>query len=65
MEPNWDKVVAAKLRAAGFTQGQIGFAVGEIAEHRQIADLQGYIRGFNKGYEKATIKTPTPYCWEM
>ena len=49
---SWDKFVTIKLIEKGFTREQAGIVVGLIAEERQVADLQGYQRGFNAGYAK-------------
>lgn len=50
----WDKEEAAKLRQEGFTQDNIGFILGRIAEHRMNADRDGYIRGYNNSKDSAT-----------
>lgn len=44
---NWDREEAEKLRKEGLTQEQIGFVLGRIAEHRQIADREGWHRGYS------------------
>lgn len=53
MELNWDKDAAAKLRELGLSWDHAMIAVGLIAEHRQMADRDGYNRGFESGYEFA------------
>ena len=53
---SWDKEVASKFRALGLNQEQIGMVIGEIAEHRQHADRQGFTRGFDNGFNHAMDK---------
>lgn len=53
---HWDKKQAVELRKLGFTEEQIMIVIGAIAEHRQLADREGYIRGYNTGYEDASTK---------
>jgi hypothetical protein len=48
---HWDQETAAKLRQLGLNQEQIGVIIGIIAEYRQNMDRQGYIRGYNDGFE--------------
>jgi hypothetical protein len=48
---NWDKDLTRTLVQQGLSWDHARIAVGETAEHRQIADRQGYIRGFNDGAE--------------
>lgn len=50
---HWDKEVTRQLMQQGLTREQAGFVVGVIAERQQIADLQGYTRGYNDGYAAA------------
>jgi hypothetical protein len=50
------KEVASKFRALGFNQEQIGMVIGEIVEHRQHADRQGFTRGFENGFNHAMDK---------
>ena len=50
----WDKECAHQLRSAGLNQDQIGIVIGIIAEHRQRADNQGFVRGYESGFEGAT-----------
>jgi hypothetical protein len=38
---NWDKIVSASLRKENFTEDQIGQVITLLAEHRQIAYMQG------------------------
>lgn len=52
----WDKVLTKQLVDAGLDWEKARFVVGIIAEQRQIADHQGYTRGFNDGYKEAEIK---------
>lgn len=47
---HWDQEEAAKLRKLGLNQEQIGAVLGIIAEHRQVADREGVIRGYDSGY---------------
>lgn len=49
----WDKQITQKLVNLGLSWEHARIAVGEIAEQRQIADRQGYIRGYNDGYKAA------------
>jgi hypothetical protein len=49
----WDKEETQNLMQLGLTFEQAKIAIGRIAEHRQIADLQGYKRGFDSGYNDA------------
>lgn len=55
----WDHKTAVFLRTSGFTQDQIGIVLGLIAEHRQTADAQGVMRGFQSGFD-AALKSKTP-----
>lgn len=50
---HWDKELTAKLISFGFTREQAGVIVGEVAEHRQIADREGYRRGYLDGIDEA------------
>ncbi len=52
----WDKEMTARLVSMGLTWDKAREVVGVIAEERQIADREGYIRGFNNGHTDA-IKT--------
>lgn len=56
METGWDKALAQKLRTLKFSQEQIGVILGEVAEQRQASDRQGYVRGYNLGYEEGFNK---------
>lgn len=47
----WDRECAHQLRLAGLNQDQIGIVIGMIAEHRQRADNQGFVRGYESGFE--------------
>jgi hypothetical protein len=55
-DTGWDKVITKQLVDAGLDWDKARFVVGMIAEQRQIADRQGYIRGYNCGYADATQK---------
>lgn len=57
---SWDKVLCEKLRSWGVSREQAGLIVGEVAEQRQIADRQGYNRGFDSGYNDAMDKLTRP-----
>lgn len=49
MDPQWDKKLCNKIRGELGLSHEVAMAiVGEVAEHRQTAYLQGYNRGFNK-----------------
>ncbi len=56
MEQHWDKRITGELLKLGLNREQAGAVIGIIAEERQIADLNGYKRGFNSGYENAEEK---------
>jgi hypothetical protein len=51
----WDKELTQKLMDMGFTRDQAGLVVGIVAEERQIADRQGYKRGYNDGHGDASL----------
>jgi hypothetical protein len=53
---NWDKKLTIELNKMGIDREKAGFIVGIIAEERQNADREGYIRGYNNGYNDAEIK---------
>ena len=52
MTKNWDKEAVKRLVALGLTHEQARLTLGEIAEQRQIADLEGYKRGYENGYKR-------------
>lgn len=52
MADHWDKTLTRKLVEAGLSWEHARIAVGEIAEQRQLADHEGYVRGYNSGYEE-------------
>lgn len=54
------KEVASKFRALGLNQEQIGMVIGEIAEHRQHVDRQGFTRGFENGFNHAIESLTRP-----
>ncbi len=56
MEVHWDKHLTNKLTKEGLSWEHARICIGIIAEQRQIADRQGYIRGYNDGYENAENK---------
>ncbi len=53
---SWDREVTKKLVNQGLNWEQARLAVGEIAEQRQIADREGYERGYNNGFSDALKK---------
>ncbi len=56
----WDKRMAKRLTELGVTWEQAGLIVGIICEERMNADLQGYSRGYNRGYADAKKKFDRP-----
>jgi hypothetical protein len=56
MQEAWDKLLASKLLQDGLTFEQAMLVVGIVAEERQIADRDGYIRGYNNGFRDAEKK---------
>lgn len=52
----WDKRLVQELKILGLDREKMGYIIGIIAEQRQIADRQGYIRGYNNGYAHAESK---------
>ena len=48
----WDKEEVQKLVELGLTFEQAKIAIGRIAEHRQVADGEGYNRGFDAGWKE-------------
>ena len=57
---SWDKTLTVKLLSWGVSREQAGLIVGEVAEQRQLADRQGYNRGFDSGYNYAMDKLTRP-----
>lgn len=51
LESDWDKKMTKKLTDLGLSWEHARIVVGEIAEQRQIADREGYSRGYNNGHE--------------
>jgi hypothetical protein len=47
----WDKEETKKLMELGLSWEHARIAVGRIAEHRQIADREGFTRGYDHGFE--------------
>jgi hypothetical protein len=45
----WDKRMVQTLKKEGLTHAQAMIVVGIIAEERQKADREGYVRGYNNG----------------
>lgn len=56
MQANWDKQLTKTLTDLGIDWEKARIVVGIVAEERQIADRQGYHRGFDSGYEFAKNK---------
>lgn len=50
------KQIIAKLINLGLTHEQACFALGVVLDERMNADREGYIRGFNSGYEYAELQ---------
>lgn len=59
----WDKECACQLRSAGLNQDQIGIVIGMLAEHRQRADNQGFVRGYESGFERGAKKLEMLYIY--
>lgn len=51
---SWDHKVAGELRERGLSQEDIGAVIGIIAEHRQMAYLEGLKRGYNNDFLHGT-----------
>lgn len=49
IQEHWDKIVVKKLVALGLSYEHARIVLGEIAEQRQQADREGYMRGYNNG----------------
>lgn len=59
---HWDQKLTAELVEKGLTWEHARIVVGIIAEERQKADRDGYIRGYNNGFadcEKKQTKAPS------
>lgn len=56
MTGEWEKPLTLQLRNLGLSWEQARMAVGIVAEQRQIADREGYVRGYNNGYRDAEEK---------
>jgi hypothetical protein len=54
----WDHEETQKLMELGLSWEHARIAVGRIAEYRQIADREGYERGFEAGCE---WERPSPF----
>lgn len=50
MEQHWEKQLTQQLLDIGLNWEKARLVVGIIAEQRQIADREGYRRGYNLGY---------------
>jgi hypothetical protein len=49
-QPHWDHVATGQLTAAGLTWDHARIAVGLMAEHRQLAWMDGVRSGFESGH---------------
>jgi len=58
-QPHWDHRVTAQLTAAGLSWEHARIAVGLLAEHRQMAWMDGVQRGFESGHAFALSKPNT------
>ena len=47
---NWDKKLTQELMDIGLDWEKARIIVGIVAEERQLADRQGYQRGFENGF---------------
>lgn len=56
MDIGWDKSFAKTLVDNGLDWEKARIVVGLVAEQRQIADREGYTRGYNNGYADAEKK---------
>ena len=50
-ECSWDRKVVQGFMEKGFSHEQAMQVLGEVAEQRQRAYMQGYSKGFNDGAE--------------
>lgn len=57
MPMSWDKKLTQKLTAIGIPWEKAREVIGLIAEERQLADNEGYKRGFEDGFVAAERKT--------
>lgn len=53
---DWEKKLTKELTDNGIEWEKARFVIGIIAEQRQIADREGYIRGYNIGYANGQKK---------
>ncbi len=53
---SWDKKVHNELVSQGLSWEHARIAVGIMAEQRQLADREGYDRGFNDGHKKGMVE---------
>lgn len=51
----WDQDETKILVDLGLSWEHARIAVGRMAEHRQYADRDGYIRGYQNGWDSAVI----------
>lgn len=54
---DWDKNLAAQLRAIGMSHDNAMIVVGIVAEMKQLAYMSGYKKGFDAGHAKGKEKT--------
>jgi len=47
---HWDKTLTKQLVDLGIDWEKARLVVGIIAEQRQVADREGYVRGYNNGH---------------
>lgn len=55
-DQHWDQKLTGRLVEKGLTWEQARVVVGIVAEERQTADHDGYVRGFNDGAESEQKK---------
>ncbi len=53
----WDKKFTQTLVKHGLDWEKARIIMGLVAEERQLADREGYIRGYNQGYADAKTLT--------
>lgn len=52
-KPSWDKQLVITLKERGLTHEHAMIAVGETAEHRQTAYMEGHNKGYDEGWNAA------------
>lgn len=65
MDAGWDKKLTLELRDKGLSWEHARIVVGVVAEQRQVADHQGYKRGFEDGFKVATQKFAGTTTWPV